>query len=63
MATQFEQVKVTLIRSTISYPDDQRLTASRLGLRHIRDSVVLLASDSVHGMLNKITHLIQIEVV
>lgn len=55
------QVKITLTRSLIGYPKDQRATVKALGLGKIRTSVVKEDSASLRGMLHKVAHLIEVE--
>lgn len=56
-----EQVKITLTRSLIGYPKDQRATVKALGLGKIRTSVVKEDSASLRGMLHKVAHLVEVE--
>ena len=53
------QVKITLARSLIGYPKDQRATVKALGLGKIRTSVVKEDSASLRGMLHKVAHLVE----
>ena len=55
------QVKITLTRSLIGYPKDQRATVKALGLGKIRTSVVKEDSASLRGMLHKVSHLVEVE--
>lgn len=55
------QVKITLTRSLIGYPKDQRATVKALGLGKIRTSVVKEDSASHRGMLHKVAHLVEVE--
>ena len=55
------QVKITLTRSLIGYPKDQRATVKVLGLGKIRTSVVKEDSASLRGMLHKVAHLVEVE--
>ena len=55
------QVKITLTRSLIGYPKDQRETVKALGLGKIRTSVVKEDSASLRGMLHKVAHLVEVE--
>ena len=55
------QVKITLTRSLIGYPKDQRATVKALGLGQIRTSVVKEDSASLRGMLHKVAHLVEVE--
>ena len=55
------QDKITLTRSLIGYPKDQRATVKALGLGKIRTSVVKEDSASLRGMLHKVAHLVEVE--
>ena len=55
------QVKITLTRSLIGYPKDQRATVKALGLGKIRTCVVKEHSASLRAMLNKFAHLVEVE--
>lgn len=55
------QVKVTLTRSLIGYPKDQRATVKALGLTKIRSSVVKEDSPALRGMLHKVAHIVKVE--
>lgn len=55
------QVKITLTRSLIGYPKDQRATVKALGLGKIRTSVVKEDSASLRGMLHKVAHFVEVE--
>jgi large subunit ribosomal protein L30 len=56
-----KQVKVTLVRSTISAIPKHKATILGLGLRRIRHSVVLLDNACTRGMINKVSHLLLVE--
>jgi large subunit ribosomal protein L30 len=55
------KVKITLVRSVISCPQDQRRTVRGLGLRKLNQSVVQPANLPILGMCRKVAHLVQIE--
>ncbi|MDY6028676.1 MAG: 50S ribosomal protein L30 [Acidaminococcaceae bacterium] len=55
------QIKVTLTRSLIGYPQDQRATVRALGLRKINSSVVKEDTQTIRGMLHKVRHLVKVE--
>jgi large subunit ribosomal protein L30 len=56
-----EKLKITLVRSLIGRPEDQRATVRALGLRKMHHSVMQDASPAVLGMLHKVRHLVQVE--
>ena len=55
------QVKITLTRSLIGYPKDQRATVRALGLGKINTSVVKEDNSTLQGMLHKVSHLVKVE--
>lgn len=54
-------MKVTLIRSTIAKPQDQKDTVRALGLRKIGDTREVVDNDCTRGMVNKVRHLVEVE--
>ncbi|MCX7971427.1 MAG: 50S ribosomal protein L30 [Negativicutes bacterium] len=58
-----KQVKITLCRSLIGRPQDQRATVRALGLGKINSSVIKADSPSVRGMIAKVKHLVAVETV
>jgi large subunit ribosomal protein L30 len=57
------KIKVTMIRSVIKRPKNQRLTLEALGLRGIGQSVVHESNPDILGMINKVNHLVSVETV
>ena len=56
------ELKITLVRSLIGYPQNQRQTALGLGLRKINAAVVRMDVPEIRGMIRKIPHLVKVEV-
>lgn len=56
-----EQIKVTLTRSVIGYPQDQRMTVRALGLGKINTSAVKNDTPTIRGMIHKVRHLVKVE--
>lgn len=56
-----EQVKVTLTRSLIGRPEDQRATVKALGLKKTNSQVVKEVTPQIEGMLHKVRHLVKVE--
>ncbi len=54
-------IKVTLRRSLIGVPKDQRATVNALGLRKTGDVREVTDNESTRGMLRKVEHLLIIE--
>lgn len=55
------QVKVTLTRSSIGRPEDQRATVKALGLKKTNSQVVKEVTPQIEGMLHKVRHLVKVE--
>ncbi|MCL6638774.1 MAG: 50S ribosomal protein L30 [Firmicutes bacterium] len=55
------KLKITLVRSTIGRPEDQKVTVRTLGLRKLHSTVVHEDSPAVRGMIEKVRHLLQVE--
>lgn len=60
-ATGTGKVRITLVRSTIRRPADQKRAVSSLGLRKLHQSVVRTDGPAVRGVINKISHLVEVE--
>lgn len=58
-----QQLKVTLTRSPIGYPQDQRMTVKALGLGKINSTAIKDDTPAIRGMLHKVRHLVKVEVV
>lgn len=55
------QLRLTLKKSLIGWPQDQRDTVRGLGLRRLHHTVVREDTPSVRGMVKKVIHLLDIE--
>ena len=55
------KLKVTLIRSGINRPQDQKDTIRGLGLTRMHKSVVLNDTPAIRGMIRKVSHLVTVE--
>jgi len=53
---------VTWVKSSIGYADDQKRTIKALGLHRLNQSVTHTDSGSIRGMINKVRHLVRVEV-
>jgi large subunit ribosomal protein L30 len=56
-------LKVTLKRSTIKATKSQRDTVRGLGLRKLNSSRVLIDTPEIRGMVRKVAHLVELEVI
>lgn len=55
------ELKVTLKRSIIGRPQNQRDTVKALGLTKINSSVVKPSNEAIKGMINTVSHLVDVE--
>ncbi len=55
------RLRITLTRSVIGHPKDQKETARALGLTKLNRTVVRPDSPMVRGMVAKIRHLVRAE--
>lgn len=55
------KLKITLVRSLIGRPEDQRVTVRTLGLTKTNRSVMQEDTPQVRGMINKVSHLLKVE--
>lgn len=55
------KLQITLVRSLIGRNEKQRATVESLGLKKIRQAVVLNDSPAIRGMINTVSHLIAVE--
>ena len=59
--TDTKKIKVTLVRSAIGYPKDQKQTVLALGLHRLNQTVEHKDTPALRGMLNKVIHLLKVE--
>ena len=55
------EVKITLKKSIIGRPEKHRRTVRSLGLTKLNKTVVLKDSPCTRGMINNVSHLLEIE--
>ena len=55
------QLKITLVKSTISSLKQHKVTVEALGLRKIGQSVIKKDNDAMRGMIFKVKHLVSVE--
>jgi large subunit ribosomal protein L30 len=55
------KIKVTLVKSTIDRPQDQKDTVKALGIRKMHQTVEKEANPQILGMVHKVKHLLKIE--
>lgn len=55
------KLKIKLVKSTIGRKKDQIATVKALGLRKIRHVVEHEDTPQIRGMINKVSHLVEVE--
>lgn len=55
------KLEITLKKSPIGRPEDQRVTVTTLGLRKLNQSVVHNDTPQIRGMINKVSHLVAVK--
>lgn len=55
------KLKITLTRSLIGRPENQRATVKALGLRKLNSSVEQEDNAAIRGMVHKVEHLVTVE--
>ena len=55
------KISVTLVKSTIGRKDDQIATVAALGLKKIRDTKEFEVNPAILGMVNKVSHLVEVK--
>jgi large subunit ribosomal protein L30 len=61
MADQKNQLKVTLVRSTIGFNRNQAAVVRGLGLRRLRHTVTVPDTPETRGMIHKVRHLVTVD--
>jgi large subunit ribosomal protein L30 len=56
-----KKLEITLTRSLIGRPKDQRITVNTLGLRKMHQTVVQEDNAAIRGMVNKVSHLLTVK--
>ncbi|OIJ17155.1 50S ribosomal protein L30 [Anaerobacillus alkalilacustris] len=56
-----KKLEITLTRSLIGRPEDQRVTVNTLGLRKMHQTVVQEDNVAIRGMVNKVSHLLTVK--
>lgn len=54
-------LEITLTRSVIGRPQDQRETVKALGLRKMHQTVEQQDNPAIRGMINKVAHLVTVK--
>src|SRR5438552_14815910 len=59
--SEAQRLTVTLVKSVIGYPRDQRATVRSLGLHRLGRRVEVTDNQVMRGMLHKVNHLVRVE--
>lgn len=55
------KIKMTLVKSTIDRPKDQKETVKALGFRKMYQTIEKDENPAMNGMVRKVSHLLKIE--
>ena len=55
------KLQITLVRSLIGRPENQRTTVKTLGLRKINQTVLQNDNAAIRGMVNQVNHLVAVK--
>jgi len=55
------KVKITLVKSGIDRPENQKRTLKALGLRKMHRSVEVEATPQIRGMISRVQHLVDVK--
>jgi len=55
------QLTITLVKSPIGYSKRQKATLKAMGLKKVNQTVVQVDNQAVRGMIDKVSHLINVE--
>lgn len=56
-----KKLKITLVKSGIARPGKHKVVLIGLGLKKMHHSVLRVDTPQIRGMINKISHLVQVE--
>ncbi len=55
------KILITLVKSGIGYPEDQKFTLRSLGVKRLNSSIVQEDNQAIRGMISKVKHLVRVE--
>ena len=61
MSKKKKRLRVEYVKSVIGYSQRQKGTIRALGLKRLGDAVEVDDNDVMRGMLNKVSHLVQVQ--
>ena len=56
-----KMLKITMVKSEIGRPENQRKILRGMGLNKLNSSVILVDTPQTRGMVNKVIHLVSVE--
>jgi large subunit ribosomal protein L30 len=56
-----KDLRITLVKSPIGYSERQKKTVKALGLRRVHQSVEHADNAVIRGMIDKVSHLIEVQ--
>jgi len=60
-AADAKKIKITLMKSGIARPGKHKAILIGLGLKKLNKSVIRQDTPEIRGMVNKVSHLVQVE--
>jgi large subunit ribosomal protein L30 len=58
-----KKLKITLVKSYIGRPEKHRKILRGMGLQKLNRAVLLKDTPEIRGMINKVSHLLSVEVI
>ena len=59
-SAETKRLKVKLVKSTIGFGKKQAAVVQGLGLRFLNDTVEVMDTPSIRGMIHKVRHLVEV---
>ena len=59
-SAEIKRVKVTLVKSTIGFGKKQAAVVQGLGLRRLNDTVEVIDTPAMRGMIHKVRHMVEV---
>jgi large subunit ribosomal protein L30 len=59
-STEAKRIKVTLRKSTIGFGKKQAAVVQGLGLRRLNDTVEVIDTPAMRGMIHKVRHMVEV---
>jgi large subunit ribosomal protein L30 len=59
-STEAKRIKVKLVKSTIGFGKKQAAVVQGLGLRYLNDTVEVMDTPSMRGMIHKVRHMVEV---